>query len=87
MRLQGILTLAAPEIFLVVGVIALEPDHLAISLEGEDMRSDPIQEPTVMGDNDRAAGKIEQRLLQRPERFHVRTPANNRRWVLSVGLP
>ena len=47
----------------VIAVVALEPDNLAVALEGEDVGGDSVEKPAVVGDDDRAAGKIEQRLL------------------------
>ncbi len=33
---------------LVVGEVALEPAHLAVALEGEHVRGDAVEEPTVV---------------------------------------
>src|SRR5215210_4035738 len=52
-------------------VAAFEPRHLAVALEGEDVRRDPVEEPAVVADHDRTAGEVEQRLLERPQRVHV----------------
>src|SRR5437763_11914906 len=51
-----------------VGVLApraFEPRRLAVALEGEDVRRNPVEEPAVVGDDHRAAGEVEQRLLER----------------------
>jgi hypothetical protein len=55
----------------VVLVVALEPDHLAVALEGQDVRRDAVEEPAVVGDHDGAAGEVQQRLLERPQRLDV----------------
>src|SRR4029434_3658885 len=52
-------------------VAALEPRHLAVALEGEDVRRDPVQEPAIVADHDGAAGEVEQRLLERAQRVDV----------------
>ena len=41
---------AALSIFLVIGVIAGEPDNLAVALEGEDMGRDTVEKPAIMAD-------------------------------------
>src|SRR4029453_8759248 len=50
---------------------ALEPPHLRVALEGEDVRCHAVEEPAVVRDDDRAAGEIEQRVLERAERVDV----------------
>ena len=57
-----------------VGVLApgaLEPGHLRVALEGEDVRRDAVEEPAIVGDHDGAAGEVEQRLLERAQRVDV----------------
>src|SRR5215210_1439122 len=49
----------------------LEPRHLALPLEGEDVRRDPIEEPAIVADHDGAAGEVEQRLLEGAERVDI----------------
>src|SRR4029453_1095331 len=54
----------APDLVgLVVGEVALEPGDPAVALEGEHVGGDPVQEPAVVADHDRAAGEVEQRAL------------------------
>ena len=48
---------------LVLGEVALEPAHLAVALEREDVGGDPVEEPPVVADDDRAPGE---RLEARP---------------------
>ena len=71
MRLIGGGAEPAPAVGLVVGVVALEPDHLAVAFEGEDVRGDAVEEPAVVADDRRAAGKFEQRLLERAQRVDI----------------
>src|SRR4051794_1078266 len=42
---------------LVLAEVALEPPHLRIALEGEDVRGDAIEEPPIVADDHRAAGE------------------------------
>ena len=56
---------------LVVLIVAFVPDDLAVALEGEDVRGDPIQEPPVVADDDGATGKVEQRLFEGTQRVDV----------------
>ena len=55
----------------VLAPVALEPRHLAVALEGEDVRRDAVEEPAVVGDDDGAAGEVEQRVLERAQRVDV----------------
>ena len=61
--------LVAPR--LVVAEVALEPAHLAVALEGEDVGGDPVEEPPVVADDDRAAGERLERVLQGAQRVDV----------------
>jgi hypothetical protein len=47
------------------GVVAFEPDDPALSFEGEDVRRDPIEEPTVVANDDGAAGEVLESLFER----------------------
>ena len=42
---------------LVLLVVALEPDRLAVALEGEDVGGDAVEEPAVVADDDGAAAR------------------------------
>src|ERR1051325_11221008 len=42
----------------VVGIIALEPDHLAVAFERQDMRGHAVEEPAVVADDHSAAGEV-----------------------------
>ena len=63
MGLIGFLAEPAMSLRFVIGIVAFKPHHLAVTLEGQDMRGHAVQEPTIMGDHHRAAGEIQQRLL------------------------
>src|SRR5881628_2384499 len=56
---------------LVVGVVALEPHHAPLVLEGEDVRGDAIEEPAVVADDGGAAREVEQRVLEGAQRVDV----------------
>src|SRR6516165_1500458 len=64
MRLIGFGAEAPAAIGLVIGVVAFEPSHLAVTLEGEDMGSDPVEKPASVADDDGAARVLEQRLFE-----------------------
>src|SRR5688572_11175558 len=70
-RLVRVVALAAPQVLHVLLVVALEPDHLAVALEGEDVGRDAVEEPAVVRDHDGATGEVQQRLLERPQRLDV----------------
>src|ERR1700752_1731314 len=70
-RLSGVLAPAPPEIPDVLLVIALEPHHLRVAIEGEDVRGDAIEKPAIVGDHHGAAGEAQQRLLERAQRLDV----------------
>ena len=57
---------------LLVGLeVALEPDDLRVALEREHVGRDAVEEPAIVGDDHRAAGEREQRLLERAQRVDV----------------
>src|SRR3954453_1754402 len=58
-------------VLLVILEIALEPLDVAVALEREDVGGDTVQEPAIVADDDGAAGKILERLFQRPQRVDV----------------
>ncbi len=60
-----------PAIRLIVRVVAREPGHLGVALEGQDMGSDAVQEPAVMADDEGTAGEGEQGFFQGPQGLHV----------------
>src|SRR5688572_23200515 len=62
---------AAPAIRLVVLIVALEPDDAAVALEGEHVRGNAVEEPAIVADHHRAAGVVEERLLERAQRVDV----------------
>ena len=58
-------------ILLVSLIVALEPRHPPIAFEGQNVRCDPIEKPTVMADNDGAACEVEQRLFKGTQSIYV----------------
>src|SRR4051812_32678731 len=71
MRAVRVGTEACPAVLLVGLEVALEPRHLRVALEREHVRRDAVEEPAIVGDDHRAAGEAEQRLLERAERVDV----------------
>src|SRR5262245_11380490 len=51
--------------------VPLEPFHVALALEGQYMRGDPVEEPAVVADDDGAACEIFEGFFERPKRFDV----------------
>src|SRR6266404_1206843 len=51
--------------------VALEPRHLRVAFEREDVRRDAVEEPAIMRDHHGAAREVEQRILERAERVDV----------------
>src|SRR5688572_7972780 len=70
-RRVGISTFPPAEIRVVLLEVPLEPHHLAVPLEREDVRRDPVEEPSIVADDDRASREAEQRFLQRTQRVDV----------------
>ena len=58
-------------VFLVIGEVALEPFHMAVAFEGQNMRGDAVEEEAIMGDDDRATRKVRQGVFQRAQGVHV----------------
>src|SRR5947208_4703886 len=71
MRPLGLGAEAPAPVCLVIGVIAFEPHDLTVAFKGEDVGRDAIEKPTVMRDDDGAAGIIEQRLFERAQRIDI----------------
>ena len=67
----GVVAAAPLEVLDVLRVVALEPDDLAVALEGEDVGGDAVEEPAIVRDHDRAAREAQQRLLERAQRLDV----------------
>src|SRR5262245_17255032 len=51
--------------------VALEPEPLGVALGGQDVGRDAVEEPAVVRGDHGAAGKVEERVLQRGERLDV----------------
>jgi hypothetical protein len=58
MRSRGRLAEGLTAPLLLLGEVAIEEGDLRFALEGEDVRGDPVEEPAVVGDDDRAAGEV-----------------------------
>ena len=56
---------------LVLGVVAIEEDHLAVALEGQDVGGQAVQEPAVVADDDGAAREVLDGLFQGAHGVHV----------------
>src|SRR6266568_1603539 len=54
-------------VLLVILEIALEPFDVALALERQHVGGDAVEEPAVVADDDRAAGEILERLLERAQ--------------------
>ena len=59
-------------IFFIIRVVSFEPNNFAVTFEREHMCSDSIEEPTVVGDHNRAAGEVFERLFQRAQCVDVK---------------
>src|SRR5688500_8899165 len=70
-RDRGIRSEAALLVLLVIGEVALEPFHVAVAFEGENMRGDAVEEPAIVRDDDGAARVILERLFERAQGIHV----------------
>src|ERR1700704_2551875 len=58
-------------VLFVVLVVALEPFHVALVLECQEVGGDAVEEPAIVADDDGAAGEILQRILERPQRVDI----------------
>ena len=57
--LKGIGAETAFLVFLVILKVALEPFHMGVAFEGEDVGTDTVEEETVVRDDHGAAGEID----------------------------
>ena len=48
-------------------VISFAPDRFAIPFERQNVRRDPVQEPAIVADDDRAAAEVQERIFQGPQ--------------------
>src|SRR5215469_16867175 len=55
-RLRGVVSGPSLVVLDVLLVVALEPDHLRVALEGEHVGGDTVEEPAIVRDHDGAAG-------------------------------
>ena len=56
---------------LVVAEVTLEPAHLAVALEGQNVGGDAVEEPTIVGDDHRTTGEVLQACLEGAERIDI----------------
>src|SRR4051812_40611828 len=70
-RLVGVGAEAAMTIRFVIGEVAFEPLDVAIAFEREDVGRDPIEEPPIVTDHDRAARELLEAVLERAQRIDV----------------
>ena len=68
---DGVLAEAALLVFLVIREIALEPFHMAVALERQDVGGDAVEEEAIVADDHGAAGEILQRCFERGQRLDV----------------
>ena len=71
MRARCCFALAPFEILDVLLVVALEPHHLRVTLEGEYVGRNAIQKPAVVGDHHGAAREAHERLLECAQRLNI----------------
>src|SRR6476661_7921719 len=71
MRLIGVGAETTMPVGFVVLVVAFEPHDLAVAFEREHVRGDAIEKPAIVADDDGAAGKRQQRFLERSQRVDV----------------
>src|ERR1700694_2892977 len=64
MRLVGLFSEAPATVGFVVGEVALEPADLRLAFEDQYMGGYPVEEPSVVADHHRAAGELQQRILE-----------------------
>ena len=71
--LRFVCALADPlaALFFVGLEIAFAPVDVAVAFEGQDVRRQPVEEPAVVADDDRAAGEVGHRFFQGPQRVDV----------------
>src|SRR5262245_27057038 len=60
-----------PAIDLEFRIVAVQPDNLAVDFEGKDISRDPIQESTIVRDDNYTASKTFHRLFERAQSVHI----------------
>src|SRR3954465_11874377 len=70
-RLIGVWAFPLLEIFDVALIVTLEPHRLGIPLKGQYVCGDTVEEPPIVRDHYRTAGKINERLFERAQRVDV----------------
>ena len=62
---------AALLVLLIFAIVAGEEFDMRITLKGEDMRGDAVEEPAIMRDHEHVAGKFEQGVFKRAQGFNI----------------
>src|SRR2546430_8249945 len=70
-RLIGCCAKSSLSVSLIIRIIPLEPDNAAVAFKREYVRSDAIQKPTVVTDDDGAAREVFERLFERTHRVDI----------------
>ena len=60
-------------ILFIVRIVTFEPDNFTVAFEGQHVRRNPIEKPTIVRDHDHAAGKILQSLSKARRVFTSRS--------------
>src|SRR5258708_1679552 len=84
LRFRGFLAQPLHLVGFVLLVVAGKEARPRIAFEGEDVRGDAVEEPAVVADDEHAAGEFDERVLERPQRFHVEVV---RRFVEQQDVP
>ena len=71
LRLCAFRTQTLDLIGLVLVVVAVKERPLGVTLASQNVRCNPIQEPTVVANHERAARKLQQRIFQRSKGFNI----------------
>ena len=71
LRLQRIRPQPLFLVLFVVLKVALEPFHVGLAFEGEDVGADAVEEEAVVADDDGATGEVDEGVFERAECFDV----------------
>jgi len=71
MRYFGLSSQTRFAIFFVVRIVTFEPDNFTVAFERQHVRRNPIEKPTIVRDDDHAAGKTLQSFFQRAQSVYV----------------
>ena len=71
MGIVGVVTEAPAPVFHVVRIVAFEPGHGTVALEGQNVSRNAIEKPAVVGYHDGAAREVEYGFCQSTQRLDV----------------